>query len=195
MTEAVTLTWLVAASDVDPAPIEAWCREVTREHSASTFLQVGTGRGLLASGAGALIIGRAPALEEASPEWATSWHSAEFRLRQVHAPTIEPDPTVATAILLTRTYVPADTQDEFRRWLETEHSQRQLDVPGNHWYRGYEELGERHSFMNLWGLDEAAVADGEAWDRARLTPWRERMVPAMKGMDRAFYRPVATAEG
>lgn len=194
MTEELTLTWLVAADDMDSTLIEAWCRAAAGA-TTQAFVQVGTGRGRLQSGRGALLIGESPSVEGAAPNWMTGWHRATFGLRQVHAPTIEPDPSAAPVILLTRTYVPDDAQDEFRRWLETEHSQRQLDVPGNHWYRGYEELGEQHSFMNLWGLDAVEIAEGEAWDRARLTEWRERMVPYMAGMDRAFYRPVAADAG
>jgi hypothetical protein len=190
MTETLTATWVVAGAEADPDEIESWCRAVADRDGSDTFVQVGPGRGLLASGRGALLIGTAPELEPGPPAWATGWHAATFRLRQVNAPDVEPDPTATPTMLLTRTYVPPETQEEFRRWLITEHSQRQLTVPGNNWYRGYEELGERHSFMNLWGLDAIDVAGGGEWDRVRLTPWRERMAPAMEGMDRAFYRPV-----
>ncbi len=70
-------------------------------------------------------------------------------------------------MLLTRTFVPPETRDEFRSWLELEHSQRQLEVAGNRWYVGYEEIGGRESFMNFWGIDHPDVADGPEWDLAR----------------------------
>lgn len=184
-------TWLVADPSVEESEVDAWCRSIADGRSGDVLVQVSTGRGRLAGGRGALLVDPAPgANEPPRPGWCVELAQAEFRLRQVHAPRGEPELGTTPSMLLTRTYVPDDMRDEFRDWLQTEHSQRQLDVPGNNWYLGYEEVGTRHSFMNFWGIDEPGIADGDAWDRARLTPWRERMVPAMAGMDRGFYRPV-----
>ncbi len=189
--ESIVATWLVADPSVDEDEIEAWGRSAAAGSAAMIMVQVSPGRGRLAGGRGALVVEPSPAGDPLHPAWAAEVIRAEFRLRQVHAPGDEPEPSTTPTMLLTRTYVPDELRDEFRDWLVQEHSQRQLDVPGNNWYLGYEEIGPRHSFMNFWGIDDPGVADGDAWDQARLTPWRERMVSAMAGMDRGFYRPLA----
>jgi hypothetical protein len=186
----IAATWLVADPSVDEYEIETWCRSESDVRAGVFMVQVATGRGKLSGGRGALVVQASPAGDPPRPAWAVEVIRAEFRLRQVHAPGGEPELATTRSMLLTRTYAPDDMRDEFREWLVTEHSQRQLDVPGNNWYLGYEEVGPRHSFMNFWGIDDPGVADGDAWDLARLTPWRERMVPAMAGMDRGFYRPL-----
>ena len=192
--EHIVATWLVADPSVDDTEVEAWCRSAAGTEG-EVLAQMGPGRGRLTSGHGALMVrdaGHAPT--QANPAWCIDRIEGEFRLRQVHAPREVPDVATTSCMLLTRTFVPPPMRSEFRDWLEREHSQRQLDVPGNHWYLGYEEVGGRESFMNFWGIDDPGVADGPAWDQARLTPWRERMVPAMAGMDRGFYRPVSNVD-
>ena len=189
--ERLVATWLVADPMADATEIQTWCHAAARDEASDALIQVATGRGRLAGGRGALIVGdRESSDSDSRPGWCSDRFSAGFQLRQVHAPRAAPEVARTPAMLLTRTYVPEDMRDEFRDWLEREHSQRQLDVPGNNWYLGYEEIGGRRSFMNLWGIDDPGVADGDAWDQSRLTPWRERMLPAMAGMDRAFYQPI-----
>jgi hypothetical protein len=191
----IAVTWLVADPGTPNAAIEGWCRDTVRAtQDASVMVQMAGGRGRLAGGRGALVVAPERTSDGSDiPAWCVDQIDADFRLRQVHAPNGEPDLATTPAMLLTRTYVPDEMRDEFREWLRIEHSQRQLDVPGNNWYLGYEEVGPRHSFMNFWGIDDPGVAEGEAWDRQRLTPWRERMVPAMAGMDRGFYRPAGSS--
>jgi hypothetical protein len=186
----LSVTWFVAPAQTAHELIRAWCAATVSDVGDRFTLleQVGDGRGQLSSGLGAAVIG--PERFEAGDGWWTSSHTANFRLRSTSPPTSDPVPGNAPFLLLTRTYVPEPMRNEYREWLEQEHSQRQLTVPGNEWYLGYEEEGARHSFMNLWGLVEPDIAEGEAWDQARLTPWRERMRPAMADMDRAIYRPI-----
>ena len=186
----LSVTWFVAPAETSPDAVQAWCASTAAdlEDRFTLLEQVGDGRGQLSSGCGAAVIG--PERFEAGNGWWMSTHAADFKLRSTSPPAAEPVPADSPYLLLTRTYVPEPMREEFREWLEQEHSQRQLTVPGNEWYLGYEEEGERHSFMNLWGLSGPDVPEGDAWDQARLTPWRERMRPAMAGMDRGIYRPV-----
>jgi len=188
-------TWLVADAGSDRAAIAGWAATIANSPEVAILEQVAPGRGRLASGIGLVIVrDRATDLDVGDGGWWSSRIDAAFRLRQTHAPTVPPAVTTTPFMLLTRTYVPPAMRDEFRTWLQEEHSQRQLAVPGNRWYLGYEEIGEHHSFMNFWGLETSTTAEGDAWDQARLTDWRERMVPAMAGMDRGVYRPLdATA--
>jgi hypothetical protein len=193
MSERITATWLVAADGGDRTAVEAWCRSAVSATDASAFIQTPPGRGQLASGNGALLIGDLGDLLTTPPSWAVGWHTARFQERLVRTTGPDPDPSAAACILLTRTFVPDDMQTAFRTWLDEEHSQLQLTVPGNHWYRGYEEEGGRQSLMNLWGIDGVDTAEGEVWTRTRSTPWRQLMVPAMGDMNRAFYEPVRLA--
>jgi hypothetical protein len=187
------VTWIVGDATTDPGEIEAWCRAVAAD-GVDAFIQVPPGRGQLASGVGAVVIGDVTRPATAPPPWAVSHHEASFLERLVRTTGPEPDPNAATCVLLTRTFVPDAMQLEFRTWLDEEHSQLQLTVPGNHWYRGYEEVGGRRSLMNLWGIDGVDTAEGEIWTRTRTTPWREQMVPAMGDMNRGFYVPVRPTE-
>jgi hypothetical protein len=193
MSGRLEATWLVADPGTDRARIDAWARRFARAHGVATFVQVPPGRGELASGIGALVIDGLPELASDPPPWVVSSHRATFQERLVRTTGPDPDPRAAACLLLTRTFVPVTMQADFRTWLDEEHSQLQLTVPGNHWYRGYEEDGGRHSLMNLWGIDSIETAEGEIWQRTRTTPWREQMVPAMTDMNRAFYVPVSAA--
>jgi hypothetical protein len=183
-------TWLVGSPTTERGTVEAWARSLVVDPQVQAFVQLPPGRGLLASGQGALLLGDVHLEPSDLPGWATSTHRATFDERIVRTTGPEPDPSAARCLLLTRTYVPAAMHDDFRLWLDEEHSQLQLTVPGNHWYRGYLEAGGRRSLMNMWGLDDVDIAEGEVWQRTRSTPWRERMVPAMGDMDRAFYAPL-----
>jgi hypothetical protein len=192
MIERITATWLVGDPSTDRAEIEAWAQAIAGA-PVSAFIQIPPGRGQLAAGSGALVIGEPPEVADfLSPSWAVSSHVATFHERLVRTTGPAPDPSLATCLLLTRTFVPEAMQAGFRTWLDEEHSKLQLTVPGNHWYRGYEEVGGRRSLMNLWGIDAVEVAEGDVWRRTRSTQWRAQMVPAMTDMNRAFYIPVHT---
>ena len=190
-------TWFVAKDAADPEQIEAWCRAAAADPAVTVHLQAPPGgRGRLASGRSALVAAdRAQGFEAPEGDWWAERFEAAFELRRVNEPDVVAEPGQAPYMLVTRTYPPDEMREEFRRWLEVEHSQVQLRVPGNNWYLGYEETDGRRSFMNFWGLDDPDVPEGETWDRLRLTDWRERMVPAMAGMDRGIYRTVRPEGG
>jgi len=111
-----------------------------------------------------------------------------FRLRHRH-PT-EPAPVLREAELLLVVRVVAEEADrsEFRRWLDEEHCRLQVTLPGVHWYLGYEEDGDRHSFLNLWSIDAPEIVDGGEWARVRDTPWWARVSHVPEGADRGVYR-------
>lgn len=70
----------------------------------------------------------------------------------------------------------AAQQEDCRRWLDEEHVDRQLAVPGAQWYAGYESLDGEFNFLNLWGLHSPDVIDTVEWFDARETPWRDRLL-------------------
>ena len=119
---------------------------------------------------------------------------ATFTLRRAHPP--EANIAPGDVMLVVRVFAADEDRDEFRRWLDEEHCRLQLGVPGVRWYLGYEEDGDRHSFLNLWGIDDPAVVHGEAWTQVRDTPWWHRVSRILQDADRGTFRVVrsATAE-
>ena len=111
-----------------------------------------------------------------------------FALRSAHsdAATIAPHDT--PYLLAVRVYAPSADRDEFRRWLDDEHARLQTSLPGVNWYLGYEQAGDTHSFLNLWGIDNPDVVDSEAWMRIRDTEWWARLSHVPDGADRGVYR-------
>ena len=190
-------TWFVAKDDADSEKIEAWCRAAAADPNVTVHLQESLGgRGRLASGRGALVVAdRSRGFDVPDGAWWAERFDAPFELQRVNEPEVAAEPGETPYMLVTRTYPPDEMREEFVRWLEVEHSQVQLNVPGNNWYLGYEETEGRRSLMNFWGLDGPDVPESDAWDRMRLTDWRERMVPAMAGMDRGIYRTVRPEGG
>jgi hypothetical protein len=114
-----------------------------------------------------------------------------FALRQGYPAEPEPHLAAARHLLVVRVFATDADRDEFRRWLDEEHCGLQVSLPGVHWYLGYEEIGARHSFLNLWSIDDPAVANGEAWSAVRDTPWWARVAHVVATSDRAVYRRLA----
>lgn len=133
------------------------------------------------AGAGALTLAPAPAGPSSS--------AARFRLRHRHPTATAPDPRSAPYLLVVRVRAEEPDRSDFRRWLDEEHCLLQVSLPGVHWYLGYEEDGERHSFLNLWSIDEPQIVDGGEWARVRDTPWWARVAHLLKRADRGVYRP------
>ena len=124
-------TWFVARDDADPEEIEAWCRAAAADPTVTVHLQAAPGgRGRLASGRGALVAAdRSLGFDTPDGEWWVGRISAAFELLRVNEPEIAAEPGKTPYMLVTRTYPPDEMRDEFRRWLEVEHSQVQLKVP------------------------------------------------------------------
>ncbi len=114
--------------------------------------------------------------------------AATFRLRHGYPETINGDLADVPFLLAVRVFAADEDRDDFRRWLDEEHCARQVGIPGVRWYLGYEEEGPEHSFLNLWGLDDPAIADGAAWVRARDTEWWARLAHVPASADRDVYR-------
>ena len=111
-----------------------------------------------------------------------------FRVRRAHPSQQLITPSHAPYVLAVRVFATDEDRDEFRRWLDQEHCRRQVALPDVRWFLGYEQVGPDHSFLNLWGIDDPEVVDGEAWTAARDTSWWKRIshVPANSG--RGVYR-------
>jgi hypothetical protein len=187
----VTIAWLTG-EDATPAAVEDWCRWRAALDTRVTVLeQVAPGRGILSRGRAALLGSEVPApVSDSGQAWWDDVPEAHFALRSRIPPDSTPRTADAPFLLMTRVRVADQRREGFREWLDAEHGHRQLSVPGSLWYLGYEELGERHSFLNLWGLLRPGVVESELWRRTSDTPWRSRMLSAIEATDRAVYRVV-----
>lgn len=67
-------------------------------------------------------------------------------------------------------------REDCRRWLDDEHAGRQLAVAGTSWFAGYESSTGPFNFLNLWGLTTPHVTETSAWNVARDTAWRRRLL-------------------
>ena len=118
--------------------------------------------------------------------------SPTFTLRHAHPNAQAADIRRAPFVLVVRVYAQDAERDEFRRWLDEEHCPRQVTIPGVRWYLGYEQDGDEHSFLNIWGIDHPDVVDGKAWSEVRDTPWWARVAHVTATADRGVYRPIGS---
>lgn len=81
-----------------------------------------------------------------------------------------------------------EDREAFRRWLAEEHGRRQTTLPGVRWLHAYEQEGADHSFLNLWGVDDPAVVDSEAWRQIRRSPWWDQVAHVAATADRGVFR-------
>jgi len=103
-------------------------------------------------------------------------------------PATAPHPPDAPYLLVVRAVARDADREDFRRWLAEEHGPRQTTIPGVRWLEAYEEEGTEHSFLNLWGIEDPAIVDGESWVRVRESPWWHRVAHVPAGADRGVYR-------
>lgn len=97
----------------------------------------------------------------------------------------------APFISAVRAFVKPGSEGDVRKWLDEEHSVRQLAVKGAISYHGFELIeGGSFHFLNIWGMDAPDVGSSEEWDRARDTPWRTEIAPLMERPQRGTYRPL-----
>jgi len=110
-----------------------------------------------------------------------------FGFRHGYPATAPHAPDAPYLLVVRAVATPADRED-FRRWLAEEHGPRQTAIPGVRWLEAYEAEGTDHSFLNLWGIDDPAIVDGDAWVRVRESPWWRRLAHVPAGADRGVYR-------
>ena len=125
-----------------------------------------------------------PTSNDTKPDW------VPFSLRHAH-PTLTSDEanlTDSAFLLVVRAAAAPDEREDFRRWLDEEHAPRQTALAGVNWYLGFEQEGDDHSFLNLWGIDDPAVVTGETWAAVRESPWWDRVAHIPAAGDRGVYR-------
>lgn len=121
-----------------------------------------------------------------TPDWVPfSFRHAhpEFRDDRVHASDVG-------FVLVVQAVAEPREREDFRRWLDEEHAPRQTTLAGVNWFLGFEQEGVDHSFLNLWGIDDPAIASSDAWAAVRESPWWDRVAHIPAAGDRGVYRVV-----
>ena len=126
-----------------------------------------------------------------TPEW------VPFSFRHAHPELGEgaADASDAEFLLVVRAVAEPRERDDFRRWLDEEHAPRHTALAGVHWYLGFEQEGVDHSFLNLWGIDDPAIVNGDTWAAVRESPWWDRVAHIPAGGDRGVYRVIRPPAG
>jgi hypothetical protein len=98
------------------------------------------------------------------------------------------NPVDAPYIQTVRAWYRNGSEDQVREWLDQEHAHRQVGVDGVLSYQGFEPLSGDFHFLNLWGLDDPSVVTSDAWEAARQSPWRDRLLPIRGDSIRRVFR-------
>ena len=124
------------------------------------------------------------------PDMAPGWVPFSFRHAHPELGDVGADASDAGFLLVVRAGAEPHERDDFRRWLDEEHAPRQVALAGVHWYLGFEQEGVEHSFLNLWGIDDPAIANGAAWAAVRESPWWDRVAHIPAAGERGVYRVI-----
>ena len=128
----------------------------------------------------------APTGPDMTPDW------VPFSLRHAYPELADgaADASDAEFLLVVRASAEPHEREDFRRWLDEEHAPRQTALPGVHWFLGFEQDGDDHSFLNLWGIDDPAIVTGDTWAAVRESPWWDRVAHIPAAGDRGVYRVI-----
>ncbi|WP_235973724.1 DUF4286 family protein [Parasphingopyxis marina] len=78
---------------------------------------------------------------------------------------------MSSVLLCNFTAIPADAEEEFNAWYDSEHVPRLAALPGVRRARRYRSAEQKPAYLALYELDQAQVAQGDAWLTAARTPW------------------------
>ena len=124
----------------------------------------------------------APTGPDVTPDW------VPFSVRHAHPDQV--DASEAQFLLVVRAVAEPHEREDFRRWLDEEHAPRQTALACVNWYLGLEQEGVDHSFLNLWGIEDPAIVNGDTWAAVRESPWWDRIEHIPAAGDRGVYRVI-----
>jgi hypothetical protein len=90
-------------------------------------------------------------------------------------------------VLLVRMGIPAEHEDEFNDWYNTDHVPALASVSGVYGVRRYRATAGSPTYLAMYELAEANVRTTDAWRKAADSPWTLRM--------RRLYRDMAANLG
>lgn len=87
--------------------------------------------------------------------------------------------------------VPHDMEKETDEWYAKEHFPRLLSVPGVLSAKRYKLVeGDGPGYMTLFEVEGPDVIHTEAYEKARHTPWGDKIQPQLKNRNRCVYKQI-----
>jgi len=98
-------------------------------------------------------------------------------------------------MLCTRMDCPAEVDEEFNRWFNTEHMEERARIPGWEDCRRYVSLGHGQKYLNLYETEALSALSSPAYKQrlANQTDWSKKMMAQFRNMERAVVTVTASA--
>ena len=90
-------------------------------------------------------------------------------------------PKKGTGLLIMWAEIPAELEDELRRWYDEEHLAEVMAVPGVLNAARYEATSSGPKHLVVYELESPAVVESEAWTSRPRTEWGQRIAPSVIG--------------
>lgn len=90
-------------------------------------------------------------------------------------------------LLIVRTDVLPEMEEEFNRWYNEEHIPRLLKVPGVLWAKRGKNTGEGQKYIAFYEHESAEVQKSPAYRDALETDWTHKIRPYLRNFIREIY--------
>ncbi len=91
-------------------------------------------------------------------------------------------------LLIVRTDVVPEMEEEFNRWYNEEHIPRLLKVPGVLWAKRGTNTGGGQKYIAIYEHESGEVQKTAAYGEALETDWTHRIRPYLRNFTREIYR-------
>jgi len=95
--------------------------------------------------------------------------------------------SVKHILLIVRTDVAPEMEEEFNRWYNEEHIPLLLRVPGVLWAKRGVNIGERQKYIAVYEHKSIEVQETPAYQNALKTDWTHRIRPYLRNFKREIY--------
>jgi hypothetical protein len=90
-------------------------------------------------------------------------------------------------LLVVRTDVVEEMEEEFNRWYNEEHIPRLLSVPGVIWAKRGTNTGNGQKFITIYEHENSEVQHTLVYQEALETEWTHRIRPYLRNFTREIY--------
>lgn len=90
-------------------------------------------------------------------------------------------------LLIVRTDVVPEMEEEFNRWYNEEHIPRLLQVPGVLWAKRGMDTGNGQKYIAVYEHESGEVQKTAAYREALETDWTHRIRPYLRNFTREIY--------
>jgi hypothetical protein len=122
-------------------------------------------------------------LEESAPAGATAWIGRALD----NDATVPPD-DFGAVLAVGQEPLPG-YESEFADWMNTEHIPALASVAGTLWAARFEAITGSPRYCNVFYLTEPGICSSDAWRKAGMTPWRNRLFNYTHNRIRWLFQP------